>query len=378
MNLGIIMLIIAILTVTIAAVQLTIQYREFIEKHKNDPSNASAKKPFLIKLLFHNKPGPESKPVPGIEIDSHCQELLAVMTDQTQPAAKRCEAGNALAVSGDPRFRPDAWFLPAEDLLGFVEIPAGPFQMGKDLPGAAGKDARQSPLHEVALETFFIGRFPVTVRQYQVFLSETGTSNPAGIQPGLDNHPAVSLSWYEALQYCHWLTQHLRDWPDTPTALGELLRSTRSERAWVVTLPSEAEWEKSARGMFDARAYPWGPQPDPNKANYRQTAIKAASTVGCFEGGCSPYKIHDLSGNVLEWTRSNWGSDVEVVKFKYPYDPEDGREDIRLPDTMLRIMRGGSFSSPAEDILCSCRSADLPDARYDHVGFRLVITQMPR
>jgi formylglycine-generating enzyme required for sulfatase activity len=164
---------------------------------------------------------------------------------------------------------------------------------------------------------------------------------------------------------------------DRPNPISQLFNSTEEGKPWVITLPSEAEWEKSARGMLDARSYPWGPEVDPNKANYRESGVNKTSTVGCFEGGCSPYKIQDLSGNVLEWTRSNWGIDVERLKFKYPYDPHDGREATGAPDTMLRIMRGGAFNSPAEDILCSCRTADLPKTRYDHVGFRLVITQQP-
>ena len=112
----------------------------------------------------------------------------------------------------------------------------------------------------------------------------------------------VTVTWYEAQQYCDWLTERLRAWPGTPEPLAMLLR----HEDWQVMLPSEVEWEKAARGT-DRRIYPWGSEPDPNRANYDDTGINHTSAVGCFPGGASPYGVEDLSGNVWEWTRSCGG-----------------------------------------------------------------------
>jgi formylglycine-generating enzyme required for sulfatase activity len=122
------------------------------------------------------------------------------------------------------------------------------------------------------------------------------------------------VTWHDAIAYCTWLTSCLRDWEQTPEPLATLLR----QEAWQVILPSEAEWEKAARGT-DGRRYPWGNDLDPNRANYNGTGIETTSAVGCFPQGVSPYKVEELSGNVWEWTRSLWGRDSEP-QFRYPYD----------------------------------------------------------
>jgi formylglycine-generating enzyme required for sulfatase activity len=171
------------------------------------------------------------------------------------------------------------------------------------------------------------------------------------------------VSWHEALAYCTWLTQKLRRWDGTPKPLATLLR----HKGWVITLPSEAEWEKAARGA-DGRRYPWGEGRDPNRANCDDTGIGTTSAVGCFLGGASPFGVEDLSGNVWEWTRSLWKD--------YPYDPKDGREDLEVGGDVRRVVRGGAFFNSAVGVRCAFRHRHYPSTRDSYFGFRVVVSPL--
>jgi formylglycine-generating enzyme required for sulfatase activity len=145
-----------------------------------------------------------------------------------------------------------------------------------------------------------------------------------------------------------------------------------------VTLPSEAEWGKAARGDEDGRIYPWGNQADPNCANYSDTSIRTTSAVGAFPDGASPYGLLDLSGNVYEWTRSLWGKNRSEPDFKYPYDPGDGRENVNASREVRRVRRGGAFSLTSRFLRCASRYRNLPNRRYDLDGFRVCVSPLPR
>ena len=295
-------------------------------------------------------------------------ELQKIMEDQSCPAKKRVQAGDALSRVGDPRFRPDAWYLPADELLGFVKIPAGMFLMGMDSPSHPS----EGPSHRVELREFYLGRFPVTVAQFRSFLRETVPGQAQEIfAPKLDNHPVVSVTWTDAILYCKWLTNTLRDWPGTPGEIAELLRNC----SWVVTLPSEAEWEKAARGMADVRLFPWGPIFDAELANCAPTRIGRPSAVGCFIGGKSPFEIEEMSGNVWEWTCSIWGTNLETPQFKYPYK-RDARETLQTRNHTLLVVRGGSFSNGQDDIQCSRRIPVSQTFPGEHIGFRLALAHL--
>ena len=286
--------------------------------------------------------------------------MTAMRADDVLEAQERAEAGDVLAKLGDPRFRADAWHLPDEPLLGFVEVPKGPFLMGSDeVQDKMARDNEQ-PQHELLLPTYYIARYPVTVAQFRAFVEDSDFQpGDADSLRGVDNHSVVWVSWHEALAYCKWLTQKLREWEKTPEPLATLLR----EAGWVITLPSEAEWEKAARGSEDSRRYPWGEDTDPNRANYEDTGIGTTSAVGCFPGGASPYGVEDLSGNVWECTRSlwgkdkdsQWGKDWKKPDFGHPYDPKDGRENLEAGDDFLRVVRGGAFYYAAADARCAAR-----------------------
>jgi len=156
------------------------------------------------------------------------------------------------------------------------------------------------------------------------------------------------VTWYEAVAFCRWLTEELRK-------KGDIAPDEE------VSLPSEAQWEKAARGT-DGRVYPWGDKPDPNRANYRDTGIGTTSAVGCFPGGPSPCWIEDLSGNVWEWCRTKW-------QVSY----EDYRDEDDLEGDTVRVLRGGAFHDVSRYLRCAFRLMGYPEVRDGNFGFRVVV-----
>ena len=305
----------------------------------------------------------------------HQAELLCKAFEkheQRTPASLRVQAGNTLASLGDPRFDPSHWHLPTDDSLGFIHVPAGKFIMGSD--NSSYDD--EKPQHEIDLPEFWLAKHPVTVAQYRAFVEASGyeTTREDSLD-GILNHPVVNVTWYDALQYCDWLDGQLKKWAkqakdEKPMTEGDALSSFvfgLSSGNLQVTLPSEAEWEKAARGR-DGRNYPWGEKPDPNRANYDETGIGGTSPVGAFPGGASQYDLLDMSGNVWEWTRSEGYKD-------YPYNPDDGREDLSRQD-ISRALRGGSFYDNVDGALCASRDGQFPDYRGGDRGFRVMVSPL--
>jgi len=281
----------------------------------------------------------------------------------------RVAAGDLLGKLGDPRFDESCWFLPAEPLLGFVQIPSGEFWMGSKDDGYLASNS-----------TYYMARYPVTVAQFKSFIDSTKfiPGNPDCIN-GIDNHPVNWVSWYEALSYCEWIGDRLHEFaekrrPDINLSLleKEFWDGIKNNRL-KVALPSEPEWEKAARGT-DGRTYPWGEGIDPEKANYKETGLERTSAVGCFPQGNSPYGIVDMSGNVWNWMRSLMGKDLENFEFNYPYNLKDGREDAKASAEVLRGMRGGGFPVEPRRATCIFRDGVPPNGRDDADGFRLVVT----
>jgi formylglycine-generating enzyme required for sulfatase activity len=205
----------------------------------------------------------------------------------------------------------------------------------------------------------------------------------------LPNHPVVGIAWYEALAFCRWLTEFGRNknWLDAKT---------------IIQLPSKAEWEKAARGGEEIpqpqivtaideiraqarpnaqrkpndklqRQYPWGDEPDPNRANYTDTKIGATNAAGCFSNGASPYGCEEMSGNVWEGARSLWGKDWQKPDFVYPYIPADGREKLDAPQDVRRVWRGGAFYDDDWFVRCAFRYRDFPNDWGYYLGFRVAV-----
>jgi len=369
--------------------------------------------------------GVESNDI-DVGILAHAQNDMVEFISNTElPISARASAGLALAKLGDPRFRSDAWYLPDDPMLGFIEIPAGSFIMGtreevitslidefgvgsdwegqtlgamlseepnieeliREMGLGDGWEEldskvlmrqwyrREIPQHELELSAYYIARFPVTNAQFGAFIKESGHKPevPDGYH-GISNHPLAHVTWLDSTRYCCWLTEILRSWKDTPDVLSAFI-----EQGWHVALPSEAEWEKAARGPTGStlctRTYPWGDVFDPNRANSKEAGLATTSTVGCFSQGASPYGVLDMAGNVWEWTRSLWGEDEYIVRHPYPYQPLDGREG-RLEGLMdqLRVLRGGSYKNYRRYIRCTTRRSPLPVLPSSIRGFRLVLT----
>ncbi len=259
-------------------------------------------------------------------------------------------------------YRADAWFLPDDPLLGFVEIPAGRFVMGSDpaIDPQAYENERWSPSDaqgSVDLPAFYIGRLEVTATQFAAYADATGASVAEDALRGAPDHPVAHVSWPDALAYARWLDTTLRDWPGTPSTLRQ-----RLQQGWQITLPSEAQWEKAARGT-DARIYPWGNDPQPGAANDAtgRGETVAAGTLPCPD--CE-HGLRDMAGNVWELTRSPYQP--------YPYTDADDADD--LSEDALFIMRGGSFTDPPANTRTAVRGGADPGARRPFIGFRLVLT----
>ncbi len=292
--------------------------------------------------------------------------LVHILKQGDLPAVERARGGDLLARLGDPRFDQAAWGLPAESLLGFVEIPIGPFRMGSDPKKDKDASSDEQPQHDVILPAFYIARYPTTTAQFRTFVDDSGYQpRDPDCLTGLANYPVVWVTWHDALAYCDWLTGKLGDGPRTPEPLRGLLRGGK----WRVTLPSEAEWEKAARGT-DGRIYPWGDRFDTDCANIGETGIGHTTAGGCFPRGASPYGVLDMSGNVWEWTRSLQG--------KYPY-PIGGkaqaeRENLKVSRSASRVLRGGAFNYIRWGARCACRDSARPVRRCVSVGFRVVVS----
>lgn len=249
--------------------------------------------------------------------------------------------------------------------LELVRIPDGEFLIGRnsDMDGKGraknGWDGvgwdYEVPQHKLALPEYYIGKTPITNAQYAAFVESAKKEGldvfwRAGrSRSGEENHPVVFVTWYDAMNFCRWLSE---------------------STGYSFRLPTEAEWEKAARGD-DGRIYPWGnKEPSASLCNFG-TFSGYTTPVDRYPDGVSPYGVLDMSGNVWEWTSSLWGEDHLHPNFGYPYDSHDGREDLEAPEAVKRVVRGGSFGNQANDLRCAVRGRGDPDMRRRDFGFRV-------
>lgn len=236
-----------------------------------------------------------------------------------------------------------------------VVVPAGRFWFGTAVTDDVERGGAWQ-LHRVFLPTYAIGRFPVTNEEYALFVKEKDNRDHIPhrvgwfhITPpsGEERHPVVGVTWEDACAYCHWLS----------TKTGQTYR-----------LPTEAEWEKAARGSRDQRSYPWG---DQELSKDRCDFIEARTNrVDAYPNGQSPYGCYDMLGNVYEWTCTIWEDPIDPYKCfcveKY---------DIALLNERsegLRVVRGGPVHDDSKRLSCSIRAPRSPRHWYSTVGFRVV------
>lgn len=211
-----------------------------------------------------------------------------------------------------------------------VRVPAGVFLMGSD-DGLWD----EKPPHRVYLDSFYIDRFEVTNGLYKRFMETAGRQAPQYWSDSRLNgasQAVVGVTWYDAEAYCHWIGNRL---------------------------PTEAEWEKAARGT-NGRKYPWGDKWDPTRAMLGENSLR--TPVGSYAGGVSPYGIHDMAGNVAEWI-ADWYDEryYRHSPDRNPRGPESGR---------YRVLRGGSWRSVPFDLRTTDRNHDTPRSLSDVIGFR--------
>ncbi|MCK6625115.1 MAG: SUMF1/EgtB/PvdO family nonheme iron enzyme [Anaerolineae bacterium] len=298
-------------------------------------------------------------------------EAKAKAKEEIKPAVEETPARPKAKTSGDAYVSPIIQSPtpdpqpPTPDRLPFepemILISAGEFLMGSDPKKDKQAQEEEQPQHTLYLPDYYMAKTPVTNVQYAAFVQATGHHAPQvnenwakpynwnGQTPpqGKENHPVVVVSWDDAAAYCRWLAG----------ATGKPYR-----------LPTEAEWEKGARGT-DGRIYPWGNQWDAQRCNSSEGGQGGTTPVDAYPAGASPYGLLDMAGNVWEWCSTVWQEKA------YPFQVQDEWTKAYLDRTnVLRVLRGGAFSLDGDYARCAIRFKGDPDSRGYFVGFRAVVS----
>jgi formylglycine-generating enzyme required for sulfatase activity len=214
-----------------------------------------------------------------------------------------------------------------------VKVPTGEFLMGGAI-GELGGEPAERPQHRVFVTEFLMDKTEVTWRQFREFAAATGTKLPPAPIWGTPGDYAVgNVIYEEAKAYCTWVGGRL---------------------------PTEAEWEKAARGT-DGRTYPWGNEFDPDRCHSLAGAPHRAEPVGSFAGCVSPYGVMDMAGGVWEWNADWYASGYPAGATSDPRGPATGTE---------RVLRGGAWVNMFTSLRTANRQKGAPDWRNVHHGFR--------
>lgn len=273
-------------------------------------------------------------------------------------------------IQSDPENVPEPGDAPIS--FDWVTIPSGDFILGSDRKKDPEALHDEMPQHKLHLVEYRIARVPVTVAQFTDFVSATGyrtraeqegfayvwngtafdwvegtnwqhPRSPNDSVVNRQNHPVIQFSWYDAQAFCRWAG---------------------------VRLPTEAEWEKAARGT-DGRIWPWGNNPPNNTLCNFDSRVGGTTPVGSYVEGKSPYGVLDMAGNIWEWVSSMWGTDENLPDYGYPYDPNDGRENLDEPTAVMRGLRGGAWDQKSSRVRCAFRGRCDPSHSADLGGFRV-------
>jgi serine/threonine protein kinase len=219
------------------------------------------------------------------------------------------------------------------DYSRMVRVNEGTFLMGASMDNEA-MAAYEKPMHSVKVPSFYIDKYPVTIRQFLRFLAETNYKfkNIELINRKLENHPVVNITWHDALAYAKWAGKRL---------------------------PLESEWEKACRGN-DKRKYPWGETFEKSRLNFRHSFYRASTPVGHFTSGITFYGCLDMLGNTWEFTLDNFAG--------YPYNGPSHKKPGMI------AIRGGCFRSEKNECRCTARERVLPNKFRDDIGFRCAVS----
>ena len=285
---------------------------------------------------------------------------VTLSNENAQPLAVTTRNGAVTTTAVAPVIEPPAADPGGTNASGgMVLIRAGEFQMGSNTSGGAG----EKPVHTVYVDAFYIDRYEVTNEEYKVFLLAnpqwqkgnierrlhddnylkdwTANSFPAG----KDDHPVVNVSWYAAMAYATWANKRL---------------------------PTEAEWEKAARGGLVGKKRPWGDTIDATKANYNRN-VGNTTPVGRY--GANAYGLYDMAGNVWEWCLDK--GDANFYASSPRSNPFSGGSITNVVNNFTsvsgnRVYRGGSYLNQAADVRVADRAWGDPSATAANRGFRCV------